>query len=161
MNLPILSAKMAVKWAVETTAGERPTSGYTLLKGVKSIASDNEAPNTAQVTELKDWPRHVFIPALAGGNGVQNITVNDYGVFRTSYAALYSAWESAYAAGKALWIEYAYPPESGMDSYYYEAIPSELGFGGADVDQPLENVAYFTRTGQPLFDDPSTGTISA
>lgn len=151
MNLPILSAKSAVKWAVETTAGTRPTTGFTTLDGVKQISEDNEAPNTAQVTELKDWPRHVYILALQGGNGVQSVTVNDYSKFRTSWDALYSAWETAYAAGKALWIEYAYPPESGMESYFYPAIPSPLGYGGADVDAPLENVAYFVQTGQPVF----------
>lgn len=156
MNLPILSAKMAVKWAVEATAGTRPTTGYTVLDGVKSIASDNEAPNTVQTTELKDWPAHTFIPGLRGGNGVLSVTVNDYDKFRTSYAALMTAYETAAAAGKALWIEYAYPPESGMDSYYYTAIPSPLGFGGAEVDGVVENAAYFVRTNQPAFAAAST-----
>ena len=161
MNLPILSAKMKVKWAVEASVGAgRPTSGYAVLDGVKSISSDNEAPNTVQVTELKDFPAHVYIPGLMGGNGVQNLTVNDYSVFRTSYSALYSAWETAYAAGKNLWIEYAYPPDSSMESYFYPAIPSKLGFGGAEVDAPLENVAYFTRCGQPVFAAASTNSTT-
>lgn len=161
MNLPILSAKMAVKWAVETTAGTRPTSGYTVLNGVKSIAAYNEAPNTAQVTELKDFPDHVYIRALNSGNGIHTLTVNDYKKFRDSWTALYSAWETAAAAGKALWIEYAYPPDSSMDSYFFPAEPSPLGFGGAEVDSPLENSAYFIKTGQHVFATASTGTISA
>ena len=148
---------MKVKWAIEASVGAgRPTSGYAVLDGVKSISAANDAPNTAQTTELKDWPDHTFIPALGGSNGVQSITVNDYSVFRTSYAALYSAWETAYAAGKQLYIEYAYPPDSNMESYYYPAIPSKLGFGGAEVDAVLENVAYFTRVGQPVFATAST-----
>lgn len=154
--LPILSARMAVKWAVEATAGTRPTSGYTVLDGVKSIASYNEAPNTAQVTELKDYPDHAYIRALNSGNGIHSLTVNDYKTFRDSWDALYSAWETAAADGKALWIEYAYPPNTSMESYFFPAEPSALGFGGAEVDAPLENIAYFIKTGQHVYATAST-----
>ena len=37
--LPLLSAGMTVKWCVETTAGTRPTTGYTIMYGVKEIAA--------------------------------------------------------------------------------------------------------------------------
>lgn len=154
--LPLHSAGTTVKWCVETTAGTRPTSGYTVLDGVKEIASYNDAPNTLQTTDLLAFPNHTYIRALNSGNGVLSITANDYKTFRDSYAALYSAWETGKAAGKALWIEYAYPADSGMDSYFYPAEPSVLGFGGASVDAVLENVAYFVQTGQPEFAAAST-----
>jgi hypothetical protein len=144
-----------VKWAVETTAGTRPTTGYTVLQGVKEIASYNDAPNTIQTTDLLAWPNHTFTRALGGGNGILSITVNDYKTFRDSYEALYSAWETAAAAGKSLWIEYAYPDDSSMDSYFYPAEPSPLGYGGAAVDTVLENVAYFVQIGQPVFETAS------
>jgi hypothetical protein len=149
--LPLHSAGTEVKWAVETTAGTRPESGYTTLHGVKEIAPYNDAPNTLQTTDLSAWPNHTFTRGLNSGNGVLSITVNDYKTFRDDYTAMYSAWETAAAAGKSLWIEYAYPDDSSMESYFYSAEPSPLGFGGASVDAVLENVAYFIQTGQPIF----------
>ena len=154
--LPLHSAGTTVKWAVEATAGTRPTSGYTTLAGVKEIASYNDAPNTLQTTDLSAWPNHTFIRALNSGNGVLSVTANDYKTFRDSYEALYSAWETAAAAGKSLWIEYQYPADSNMKSYFYPAEPSPLGFGGASVDAVLENIAYFVQTGQPVFETAST-----
>ncbi len=159
--LPLLSAGTTVKYCVETTAGTRPTSGYTILKGVKEIASYNDAPNTLQTTDLLAYPNHTYIRALNSGNGVLSVTANDYKTFRDSWADLMSDYETGKPSGKALWIEYAYPADSGMDSYYYTAEPAELGFGGATVDSVLENTAYLIQTGQPSFATPSTGTISA
>ena len=159
--LPLLSAGMTVKWCVETTAGTRPTTGYTIMYGVKEIAAYNDAPNTAQTTDLLAYPNHTYIRALNSGNGVLSITANDYKTFRDCWAAMVSAYETAKASGKALWIEYAYPDGSSMNSYYYTAEPAELGFGGAQVDSVLENSAYLIMTGQPKFDAASTGSISA
>lgn len=149
--LPLHSAGTTVKYCVETTAGTRPTTGYTALLGVKEIASYNDAPNTLQTTDLLAYPNHTFIRALNSGNGVLSITANDYKTFRDSWDGLMSAYETGKAAGKALWIEYAYPADSSMDSYYYTAEPAELGFGGASVDAVLENTAYLIQTGQPEF----------
>lgn len=156
MAIEILSAGMAVKWAVETTAGTRPTTGYATLTGVKSISEDNEAPNTIQTTPLSAMKRHTYILGLQGGDGAQQITVNDYEDFRTSWDAMYSAYETAKADGKALWIEYAYPAGYNMDSYFYTAIPAALGFGGAEVDSVLENTAYLIQTNEPQFAAAST-----
>lgn len=159
--LPLLSAGCTVKWCVETTAGTRPTSGYTILKGVKEIAAYNDAPNTLQTTDLLAYPNHTYIRALNSGNGVLSVTVNDYKTFRDSWSAMVSAYTTGKASGKALWIEYAFPSGSSVDSYYYTAEPAELGWGGATVDSVLENTAYLIQTGQPAWATASTGTISA
>lgn len=152
MGIEILSAGSAVKWAAETTAGTRPTTGYTTLQGVTAISANNEAPNMHQTTKLSATVSHTAIPGLAGGGlNAQAISVNDYDVFRTSWAALVSAYDTATAAGKGFWIEYAYPPNSGMDSYYYQAQPISLGYGGAEVDAVMVNTAYLAMTGQPEF----------
>ena len=153
---PLHSAKMTVKWAVEATAGTRPTSGFTALAGVKEIAAYNEAPNTLQTTDLSAWPNHTYTRGLNSGNGVLSVTANDYKDFRDSWDAMVTAWTTAAASGKALWIEYAYPTGSNMKSYFYTAEPVTLGFGGASVDSVLENTAYLIQTGQPVFDTAST-----
>lgn len=153
MALELSTAGIKVKWAVETTAKTRPTTGFSALRGVKSIPEFNPEPSTLEVTDLSDeeWKR--YIAGLKDPGGAIGLTVNDFADFRADWTSLMEAYETASADGKQLWIEYAIP---GMDSYYYPAIPSALGFGGAEVDAVLENVAYLTPNGAPVWATAST-----
>lgn len=58
--------------------------------------------------------------------------------------------------GLGMWFEYCYPSGSGMDSFYFPGKPIALGFGGAEVDAVLENMANIIPQGDYLFDTPST-----
>ena len=144
MAIELSTAGILVKWAVEATAGTRPTSGYAEIVGVKSISEFNPEPNTIDVTPLAETTWHRYIPGLKDAGGAQQLTVNDYDDFRTSWDAMMTAWETANASGKALWIEYYVPGISDNPSFYYSATPQELGFNGAEVDAANDNVAYLT-----------------
>lgn len=144
MAIELSTAGIVVKWAVETTAGTMPTTGFAAITGVKSIPEFNPEPPTLDVTPLEETEWHRYIPGLRDAGGAVGLTVNDYDDFRTSWSALLSAWTTAKASGKALWIEYNVPGLTGDNSFYYTATPSELGFGGAEVDAVYENVAYLT-----------------
>lgn len=148
MAIELSTAGILVKWAAETTAGTRPTTGYSTIRGVKSISEFNPEPSTLEVTDLadKEWKR--YIPGLKDVGGTQQLTVNDFADFRDDWDDLVDAYDEAKAVGKAIWIEYAIP---GMDSYFYEGIPSNLGFNGASVDSVLENVAYITPNSAPVW----------
>ena len=156
-NIEISSAGASVKWAVESTAGTRPTTGYTALVGVTSVAAANEALNMLQTTKLSALKSHTAIFGLNSyGLNAQAVNVNDYESFRTSWDAMVSAYETAKADGKALWIEYAYPAGSNLDSFFYAAEPGELGFGGWEVDSVVTNVCYLAMVGEPSFETAST-----
>lgn len=144
MAIELSTAGITVKWAVEATAGTRPSSGYTQLVGVKSISEFNPEPNTIDVTPLEETTWHRYIDGLKDVGGAQQLTVNDYDDFRTSWDALYEAYTTAKASGKALWIEYNVPGISAKPSFFFSASPSELGFNGAEVDSAYENVVYLT-----------------
>lgn len=148
MALELSTAGILVKWAVETTAGTRPTTGYATIPGVKSIPEFNPEPNQIDVTDLAETEYHKYIAGLKDIGGAIGLTVNHYADFRTAWEAMYTAWETAKASDKALWIEYAIP---GDMSFYYEAIPTPIGFGGAEVDAVLENVAYLTPNSAPVW----------
>lgn len=149
------SAGLIVKYAVETTAGTRPTTGYTEIPGVKAIPAFGDEVNTIQTTPLSATKNHTYVIGLADSGGSIQLTVNDYPVFRTAYKAMLTAYEGL-EDGKQLWIEYAYPPESGMESFYYPCAPAELGFGGAEVDSVLENMANLIPDGDYVFAAAST-----
>lgn len=59
MALEISTAGVALKYAVETTAGTRPTTGYTTVPNIKETPDFNPEPSTLEVTDLSDlvWKR--------------------------------------------------------------------------------------------------------
>lgn len=155
MALELSTAGIQVKYAIETTAGTRPTTGYTAIPGVKSIPEFGTEINTLQTTPLSATKNHTYIPGLRDPGGAIGLTVNDYTAFRTVWEAMLTAYKGR-TKDTSLWVEYAFPADSGMDSFYFPAIPSELGFGGADVDEVIENIASFTPAGDFLWEAPST-----
>jgi len=145
--LEISTAGIKVKYAVETTAGTRPTTGYTEIPDITSIPEYNPQPNNLQVTNLSDTKFHRYIPGLQDPGGAMGFGANDTDALHTAWDAMVTAAATARASGKQLWIEYAIP---GRDSVYYTAIPTELGFGGAEVDAVLTTTCYLTPNSEPI-----------
>lgn len=154
MALDLISAGMSVKYCVEATAGTRPTAGYTEIPGVKSIPEFGGEPNTVQTTTLAATKFHTYTMGLQDAGGAIGLTVNERTDFRTAWTALRTAF-TGLTGGKQVWFEFAYPPESGLESFYFTGIPSELSFGGAEVDEVLENTAYIVPTGDPVWAEAS------
>ena len=151
----VSTAGMLVKYAAEATAGTRPTSGYTEIPGVKALPALGDEVNTLQSTPLSATKNHTYIAGLADPGGAIQLTVNDYPAFRTAWNAFVTAAE-ALSDGKQMWVEYAYPEGSGLDSFYFPCMPHALGFGGAEVDSVLENMANLLPSGDFEFAAAST-----
>lgn len=155
----VSTAGLLVKYAAETTAGTRPTTGYTTIPGVKAIPAFGNEVNTLQSTPLSATKNHTYIAGLADPGGAIQLTVNDYEEFRTAWNTFVAAAE-ALTGGKKMWIEYAYPDGANLDSFYFPATPHAIGFGGAEVDSVLENMANLLPDGDYIFAAASTN-ISA
>lgn len=131
-----------LKWAVEVTAGTRPTTGYTALTGVKSEPATADAPNNLQVTDLSD-SYHRYVPGVQDvGGGSREYLFNDTADNRTAWAAMVTAYQTAEASGKALWIEETFP--GNLDSFYFAGIPSDWVSNERSVDSVLEATGYIT-----------------
>jgi hypothetical protein len=146
---------MILKYAVETTAGTMPTTGFVAIPGCKAIPALFNDPNTLQSTPLSATKNHTYIEGLGDSGGAIAITVNDYDEFRTAWEACVTAYEGL-TGGKEMWFEIAYPADSELDSFYFPGKPLPLGFGGADVDSVLENNANIVPTGDYKFAAAST-----
>lgn len=151
----VSTAGMLLKYAVETTAGTRPTTGYTNIPGCKAIPAIFNDPNMLQSTPLSAEHNHTYIEGLNDSGGSIQITVNDYAAFRTAWEACVTAYEGL-ADGKQMWFEIAYQDGSNLDSFYFPGQPLKLGFGGAEVDSVLENNANIAPTGDYEFAAAST-----
>lgn len=152
----VSTAGMLVKYCVETTAGTRPTSGYTTIPGVKAIPAIFNDPNMLQSTPLSATKNHTYIRGLDDSGGAIQLTVNDYDAFRTAWETCVAAYATAAASDKGMWFEITYPDGSDLDSFYFPAEPLPLGFGGADVDAVLENNLNLSPQGDYDFAAAST-----
>ncbi|MBR0144328.1 MAG: hypothetical protein IJM21_09170 [Clostridia bacterium] len=152
MALELSTAGIQVKYAVAAD-GLRPAAAYTVIPEIKSIPEFGTEVNTLQTTPLSAVKNHTYIPGLTDTGGAVSLTVNDCPAFRTAWNACVAAAEGMNDGAK-MWFEYAIP---GLDdSFYFPGMPLPLGFGGADVDEVLENVANVIPTGDCLWAAKST-----
>lgn len=141
MALEISTAGILLKYAAETTAGTRPTTGYTTVPNIKSTADFNPEPNTLEVTDLSDliWKR--YIEGLKDPGGALSFTANLTSAFKTAWETLVSAYETAFTSSKAVWFEIMVPS---IGSFYFAGKPAELGINGYETDAVAEINVYIT-----------------
>ena len=151
----VSTAGMYLKYA---TGATRPTSGYTIIPGVKAIPAIFNDPNMLQSTPLSATKNHTYIRGLDDSGGAIQLTVNDYAEFRDGWSTCLAAY-AAMSDGELMWFEVSYQEGSGLDSFYFPGEPLSLGFGGADVDAVLENNLNIAPQGDYLFAAAST-TVS-
>lgn len=137
--LEFSTAGITVKYAVETTSGTMPTTGFTTLPNIKSTPDFNAEPSNLDVTDLSDlvWKRS--ISGLKDVGGALSFTANLTQEFKTAWETLVSAATTGFADQKATWFEIAIP---NFDSFYFSGMPSELGVKGFEVDSVAEVDAY-------------------
>lgn len=141
MALEISTAGILLKYAVETTAGTRPTTGYTTVPNIKSTPDFNPEPSTLEVTDLSDlvWKR--YIAGLKDPGGALSFGANLTSAFKTAWETLVTAYTTAAASSKATWFEIMVPT---VGSFYFAGIPSELGINGYEVNAVAEINVYIT-----------------
>lgn len=141
MALEISTAGISVGYAVEATAGTRPTTGYTNIPNLKQTPDLNAAPSSLEVTDLSDLVWRRYIPGLRGSDGALQFTANLTSAFKTAWTTLVTAATTAYETGKLTWFEIKVPT---IGSFYVAGIPCELGINSMDVDAVAEQNVYIT-----------------
>lgn len=141
MALELSTAGASLKYAVETTAGTRPTASYTAVPNLKETPDFNPEPSTLEVTDLSDtvWKR--YIAGLKDPGGALSFTANLTSAFKTAWETLVSAYETGIASSKATWFEINVPT---VGSFYFAGVPSALGINGMSVDEVAEITVYVT-----------------
>lgn len=142
MALEIASAGAKIQWAVETTAGTKPSTGFTAIPNVKSIGALDTEPATYDVTDLSDLEFKRYIPGLKDIGGDVPLTFNLTQALLTAWAAMVTAANTAAAAGKSTWYEVVIPNLN--ESFFFKGIPSPLGLGEVPTDAALEITGHVT-----------------
>lgn len=140
------TAGMLLVYAVEATAGTRPTTGYVKIPEVKSMPSFNPAPETIQSTTLEETEYHTYVEGLKDLGGALEFGAN-------LTADLITAWETCNTAhdalteGKAMWFAVVHPK---LDkAVFFKGDPSPLGLNEATVGGMAETTLYITPNSAP------------
>ena len=150
MAINLSTAGIHLYYAVESTAGTRPTakSAYTDLVGVKAIPSMNPAPDTLETTDLNQTEYKTYIDGLKDLGGALEFTFNLTQDLVTMWGTLMEAYEAGKAASKATWFLIDIPGLT--NGLYFTGNPSSMGIPEAGVNAVLEITNYITPTGAPV-----------
>ncbi len=148
MAINLSTAGIHLKYAVETTAGTRPETGYIDLVGVKSTPSMNPSPDTLETTTLNETEYKTYIDGLKDLGGALEFTFNLTEELVGLWDTLMEAYEAGKAANKATWFLIDIPGlTNGM---YFPGNPSSMGVPETAVNSVLEITNYITPTGAPV-----------
>jgi len=154
----IITVGARVKYAFETTAGTRPTSGYVTLQNVTQAPEVKLSLNTIDVSNTQDKISR-YVPGRQDPGGEKEFTINhtDEGV--NEWNTLVALAETKKASKLRLWFEYRYP-NSNL-SFFFCATPQQLGnsgFGGNEASTLSGSVVFEEYGG---WDDHSTEISAA
>ena len=146
MSQRFSTAGMYLCWAVEETAGTRPTTGYTQIPEIKSMPSFNPAPETIESTTLLETEYKTYVEGLKDLGGALEFGAN-------LTADLITAWEAcnsthdALTGGKMMWFAVVHPK---LDkAVFFQGDPSPLGMNEASVGGMAETTLYVTPNSAP------------
>jgi hypothetical protein len=149
MAINLSTAGIQLAYAVETTAGTRPTAGYTRIYGVKSTPSFNPSPETLETTTLDETEYKTYIDGLRDLGGALEFTFNMTQELVTAWDALMTAYTTGKSASKATWFVIIIPGIT--NALFFKGNPSKMGLPETSVNSVLEVTNYITPTNAPEF----------
>lgn len=118
-----------VGYAQESTAGTRPTSGYTQLTRINSIGEISLDSEAIDASALEDYITR-YVEGRANASETIEIVINRTNETITEWESLLSA-DSALTGGKATWFEIINPDLTKAD-FIRVGLPTKLPVPGRD-----------------------------
>ena len=143
-TIDLSTAGVSLNYAVEATAGTKPSTGFTKITGIKAIPDINPEPSSLETTTLDAIEWKTYIPGLKDPGGALAFTANNTETFQTEWAALVEAASTGAESGKATWFAVIIPGLT--KAFLFSGDPSPLGLSAIEVDAVLEVDAYITPT---------------
>jgi hypothetical protein len=154
MGIAISTAGVTFGYAVESTKGTRPTTGYILIPDVKEIPEMNPEPETLETTDLSQTEFKTYIEGLKDLGGALSFLANYTSELEDVWEELVSAYKAAIEEGKATWFEIKHPK---LDkSVFFTGQPSAMGLPAMSVGSVLETNLFITPTNAPAWEVKST-----
>jgi hypothetical protein len=154
MGIALSTAGVTFGYAVETSKGTRPTTGYTNIPDVKEVPEMNPEPETLETTTLAETEFKTYIEGLKDLGGALSFLANYTTDLETVWAALVDAYKTAKTDGKSVWFEVKHPGLT--KSVFFTGQPSAMGLPAMGVNAVLETNLYITPTNAPVWEAKST-----
>lgn len=139
--IALSTAGIQVAYAVEATAGTKPTT-FKEIPRAMSLPSVNPSPSTIEVTPLSATNFKEYVAGLQDVGGSLAIKFSLTDGFQKVWEDVVRDYKTAAENGRETWFEFYIPDMK--KAFFTTAEPTELGFGGAEVDSHLEIEAYIT-----------------
>lgn len=152
--IDLSTAGVHLKYAVEVTAGTRPTSAYIDLPGVKSTPSLNPAPEALDSTTLNETEWKTYVQGLKDLGGALEFTFNLTEALLEVWETLVTAAAAAKESGKSTWFMIDIPGLT--KAFYFRGDPADAGLPAIEVNSVLETTMFITPTGAPVMEDKPT-----
>jgi hypothetical protein len=154
MGIALSTAGVTFGYAVETSNGTRPTTGYINIPDVKEVPEMNPEPETLETTTLAETEFKTYIEGLKDLGGALSFLANYTTELETVWAALVDAYKTAKTDGKSVWFEVKHPGLT--KSVFFTGQPSAMGLPAMGVNSVLETNLYITPTNAPIWEAKST-----
>jgi hypothetical protein len=154
MGIALSTAGVTFGYAVETSKGTRPTTGYINIPDVKEVPEMNPEPETLETTTLAETEFKTYIEGLKDLGGALSFLANYTTELETVWAALVDAYKTAKTDGKSVWFEVKHPGLT--KSVFFTGQPSAMGLPAMGVNSVLETNLYITPTNAPIWEAKST-----
>lgn len=144
MALEITTVGAKVAYCIETTAGTRPTTGYTELKDVNEAPEFELSIETIDASNITDTITR-YVPGRQDPGGDASFTMNHTNAMITQWKALVTAANTGFAQNKECWFAYVFPDAS--DAFFWKGRPRDLGSSGISQNSLSTIPAHCVVTG--------------
>ena len=158
MSERLSTAGMSLMYAVETTRGTRPTTGYKIIPEIKTMPSFNPAPNTIDSTTLAETEYLTYVKGLKDLGGALEYGANLTEDLIEFWDELLDAYDTASASGLAVWFAVVHPKLT--KATFYVGEPAPIGFNEASVGSMAETTLYITPNSAPIMEAKPTAEAS-
>ena len=155
MALEILTVGAEVLYAVETVAGQRPSTGYKVISSVNQAPEFSMDVETIDVSNISDKITR-YAEGRQDPGGDKSFTLGHTDAVIDEWEELVAAAEEGLKAGKQTWFEYRYPAPA-TKAFYFIGKPQALGNGGIEGNNASTIPAHVVCSGGGVWETASTG----
>lgn len=153
-GIPLSTAGVALKYAVETEKDVRPTTGYTRIHDIKSTPNFNVAPETIESTDLEQEEYKTYVAGLKDPGGALEFGANFTQALQDHWDQIVEEYKTALAEGKRMWFEISHPKLT--KSAFFPGEPAPMGLPETSPSSIFETTLYITPSDAPVWETKST-----
>lgn len=147
-NIALTSIGVKVSYCVETTEGQRPTTDYVHIAGLRSTPDFNIAPSTGDGTTFENEKYTTKVPLLREMPDTLEFNAVLGQEFFDNWSTLVSASKTGRESGKQTWFCIDI---KGLDkSIYFTGEPIDMGIPAMEQNSVIECPVYIVPTGEPV-----------